>query len=70
MSTSIERGDKMNIKLKIALLKKQVKQQELAKKLKISESLVSYYINGHKEVPEDIKGRIAQILQMKKVDLF
>jgi transcriptional regulator with XRE-family HTH domain len=57
-------------RLKIALIEKRMTQRELARRVGIGESLLSYYITGGKQMPESIKGKIARTLRIRKDELF
>ncbi len=60
----------MLIELKTELLKRRLTQVELASRLGIADSMLSIYMRGHKPMPDSMKGRVAQILNVRKTSLF
>jgi len=60
----------VELNLKKALIDRGMTQVSLARKLNVDDTLLSKYMNGHKAMPEPVKGKVARILKIKKTELF
>ncbi len=60
----------MLAEVKAEIGRKGLKQREVARKLGITDDLLSKYIRGVRPMPNTIQVKITQILQRKKADLF
>ncbi len=60
---------KRNINLKKILIDRGIKQYEIANVLGIDESLISKHINGARELREEIKEKLAKLINIKKEDI-
>lgn len=54
----IRKNRKLYKQLRIAIWDKGLTQREVAKMIGISDQLMSYYINGDRSIPDDIKRSI------------
>ncbi len=59
-----------NVKLMAAIFKRGIRQKELAEKTGIPRSYISQAVNGHRNLSEDQKGKIAEAVQESVADLF
>lgn len=59
-----------NLKLKIALLEKDVSQCQLSQELGCDPAVVSRIVNGWKEPGADMKDRISRVLEIPAAELF
>ena len=56
--------------LKLELFKKGMRQNRLAKSLGIDETILSKIVNGFREPSQELRGRIANLLQTDEEWLF
>ena len=60
----------LNIRLKVALMKKGLRQIDLAIGIKVNPSLISNIINGRVRPSDELKGVISKYLEMNEEELF
>ena len=57
-------------KLKLKLFERGLNQHQLARHLDVTETVISQWINGTKEVPADRKSEIAKVLRCEAHEFF
>ncbi|MEK6704330.1 MAG: helix-turn-helix transcriptional regulator [Bdellovibrionota bacterium] len=57
-------------KLKLKLFERDIKQHQLARHLDVTETIISQWINGTKDVPPEKQKQIAKILKCDVADIF
>ena len=58
------------LKLKMELWKRRIKQIDLAFSIRIDPSKLSKYLNGHEEMPTEIKRSIAKFIGVGEDEIF